>query len=46
MLQVQATAISYLDVYWLLGMFAIAMFFASFLLRKNEPKAGGHISLH
>jgi len=27
-----------LDVYWLLGMFAIAMFFASFLLGKNEPK--------
>jgi len=46
MLQAQATAISYLDVYWLLGLFAIAMFFASFLLAKNEPKAGGHTSLH
>jgi DHA2 family multidrug resistance protein len=46
LVQVQATAISYLDVYWLLGLFAIAMFFASFLLSKNEPKAGGHISLH
>jgi DHA2 family multidrug resistance protein len=46
MVQVQATAVSYLDVYWLLGVFAIAMFFASFLLSKNEPRAGGHISLH
>ena len=46
MVQVQATAVSYLDVYWLLGVFAIAMFFASFLLAKNEPKAGGHVSLH
>jgi len=46
LLQVQATAISYLDVYWLLGVVAIAMFLASFFLAKNEPKAGGHISLH
>jgi len=46
MVQEQATAISYLDVYWLLGMFAIAMFFASFLLKKNELGKGGPVALH
>jgi DHA2 family multidrug resistance protein len=46
MVQAQATAISYLDVYWVLGVVAIAMFFTSFLLAKNEPKPGGRISLH
>jgi len=42
----QAQAISYVEVYWLLGMVSVVMFFLSFLLAKNEPGAGGQVSMH
>jgi DHA2 family multidrug resistance protein len=42
----QAQAISYVEVYWLLGMVSVLMFFLSFLLAKNEPGAGGQVSMH
>jgi DHA2 family multidrug resistance protein len=46
MVQMQAAALSYSDVYWLLALSAAAMFFASFLLKKNEPGKSGHVAIH
>jgi DHA2 family multidrug resistance protein len=37
-LQRQAAALSYVDLYVILGAGAVAMFFLSFLLKKNDPK--------
>lgn len=42
----QAQAISYVEVYWLLAIVSVLMFFLSFLLAKNEPGGGGNISMH
>jgi len=42
----QAQAISYVEVYWLLAIVSVLMFFLSFLLAKNEPGAGGQVSVH
>jgi hypothetical protein len=33
----QAQAISYVEVYWLLAIVSVLMFFLSFLLAKSEP---------
>jgi DHA2 family multidrug resistance protein len=46
MLLGQAQAISYVEVYWLLAIVSVSMFFLSFLLAKNEPGAGGQVSMH
>jgi DHA2 family multidrug resistance protein len=46
MVQQQAAALSYVDVYWLLSVIAAAMFLLSFLLRKNQPGAGGEVAIH
>jgi len=46
MLLGQAQAISYVEVYWLLAIVSVLMFFLSFLLAKNEPGAGGQVSMH
>ena len=46
MLLGQAQAISYVEVYWLLTIISVLMFFLSFLLAKNEPGAGGQVSMH
>jgi MFS transporter, DHA2 family, multidrug resistance protein len=46
MVQQQAAALSYIDVYWLLSVIAVAMFLLSFLLRKNQPGASGEVSVH
>lgn len=43
---VQAQALSYIDVYWLLSMAAGLMFMLSFLLAKNKPGAGGERPMH
>jgi MFS transporter, DHA2 family, multidrug resistance protein len=45
-LQAQAQALSYMDAYWILALAATAMFFGSFLLKKNEPGKGGHVAMH
>ncbi|HEX7360497.1 MAG TPA: DHA2 family efflux MFS transporter permease subunit [Bryobacteraceae bacterium] len=37
----QASTLSYIDTFWLLGVAALVMFVLSFLLRKNNPRAGG-----
>jgi MFS transporter, DHA2 family, multidrug resistance protein len=42
----QAQAISYVEVYWLLAMLSLLMFFLSFLLAKNHPGAGGQVAMH
>ncbi len=39
--QAQAATLAYLDVFWLLSIGASIMFFVSFLLGKNDPRAGG-----
>ena len=38
-LQAQASVLSYMDAYFLLGLAAAAMFFLSFVLRNNNPRA-------
>jgi hypothetical protein len=42
----QAQAISYVEVYWLLAIVSVLMFFLSFLLAKNEPRGGDNVSMH
>ena len=42
----QAQAISYVEIYWLLAIISVLMFFLSFLLPKNEPGANGQVSMH
>jgi hypothetical protein len=39
MVQNQALTLSYIDAFWILGVAAVVMFFLSFLLRKNNPRA-------
>jgi DHA2 family multidrug resistance protein len=34
----QASTLSYIDTFWLLGVTTAIMFFASFLLRSNHPR--------
>jgi len=46
LLIVQAQAISYVEVYWLLAVVSVLMFFLSFLLAKNEPGARGKVAMH
>jgi len=46
MLQRQAAALAYVDVYWLLAVIAAVMFLRSFLLKRNEPGKGGHVAVH
>jgi DHA2 family multidrug resistance protein len=46
MLQSQATALSYVDVYWILGIGSAMMFFLSFMMRKNELGKGENMSVH
>jgi hypothetical protein len=35
----QAAAMSFIDVYVILGIGSVAMFFLSFLLKSNDPKS-------
>ena len=46
MVLAQAQALSYMDVYWLLAVTCALMFLLSFLLKKNEPGAGGKVAMH
>ncbi|HKB09454.1 MAG TPA: DHA2 family efflux MFS transporter permease subunit [Vicinamibacterales bacterium] len=41
----QATALAYIDAFWLLCTIAAIMFVLSFGLKKNEPGAGGQVAL-
>jgi len=40
----QASTLSYIDTYWMLGVLASAMFFLSLFLKKNDPGASGHVA--
>jgi len=45
--QAQAAALAYIDTYWVLGIAAVIMFFLSFVLKKNDPRAKrGSVSAH
>src|ERR1700691_1588883 len=45
--QAQAAALAYIDTFWVLGIAAIIMFFLSFVLKKNDPRAKrGSVSAH
>jgi MFS transporter, DHA2 family, multidrug resistance protein len=39
--QAQAATLAYIDTFWVLAVGSSIMFFLSFLLRKNDPRAGG-----
>ena len=46
-MQKQASALSYIDTFWMLGIATGIMFFLSFLLKKNNPGlAGGQTLAH
>jgi MFS transporter, DHA2 family, multidrug resistance protein len=45
--QAQAAALAYIDTFWVLGIAAVVMFFLSFVLKKNNPRAGtGSVAAH
>ncbi|HXE10934.1 MAG TPA: DHA2 family efflux MFS transporter permease subunit [Bryobacteraceae bacterium] len=44
-MQNQASALSYIDTFWILGVAASIMFLLSFLLRKNNPRRAGKPTL-
>jgi DHA2 family multidrug resistance protein len=39
--QAQAATLAYIDTYWVLAVGAAIMFCLSFVLKKNDPRAGG-----
>lgn len=41
----QATTLAYIDTYWVLAVGCAVMFLLSFLLRKNDPGAGGEVAV-
>jgi len=43
--QAQAATLAYIDVFWILAVGAAIMFFLSFLLKKNDPHAGGEAAV-
>ena len=46
MVQNQASTLAYVDTYWLLALAAVLMFGLSFLLKKNDPRAGARVAAH
>jgi len=44
-MQAQATTLAYIDTYMLLTIGAGIMFFLAFLVRKNDPGAGGEVAV-
>ena len=46
MVQAQAQALAYIDTFWLLAVGAAVMFAFAFVLDRNDPRAGGHASVH
>ena len=40
----QATTLAYIDTFWILAVGAAIMFLLSFLLRRNDPGAGGEVA--
>jgi DHA2 family multidrug resistance protein len=46
MVQGQAQTLAYIDTYWLLALCGAVMVGLSFLLKKNDPRAGGQVAAH
>jgi len=46
LVEAQAAALAYVDVYWILAVGAAIMFVSSFLLKRNELGEGGLVSGH
>lgn len=46
MVLAQASALSYVDAYWLLAVAGAVMFLGTFFLRPNHPGSGGQVALH
>jgi len=46
MMRAQAQALAYIDTFWLLAIGAAVMFALSFVLKRNDPGAGGSVSVH
>src|SRR5712672_2854877 len=46
LVQSQAAALSYIEVYWLLAVASAVMFVGSFLLKGNEPGKRENVSVH
>lgn len=42
----QAASMSFIDAYWLLGVFSFVMFFTVFLVAKNKPSGSGATTTH
>ena len=40
-LQSQAATLAYIDTFWILSVGATVMFLLSFVLKRNDPRAGG-----
>jgi DHA2 family multidrug resistance protein len=43
--QAQAATLAYIDIFWLLAVGAAIMFVLSFILKKNDPHAGGEAAV-
>jgi DHA2 family multidrug resistance protein len=43
--QVQAGTLAYIDSFWILALGPAIMFVLSFLLKKNNPGAGGELAV-
>ena len=41
----QGAALSYMDIFWVLGALCSIMFVLAFFLRKNDPGAGGEVAV-
>ena len=44
-MQHQAQTLAYIDTFWILATIAVVMFVFSFLLKKNDPGAGGDMAV-
>jgi DHA2 family multidrug resistance protein len=43
--QAQAATLAYIDTFWILAVGSAIMFFLSFVLKKNDPRAGGTVEV-
>jgi DHA2 family multidrug resistance protein len=41
----QGGALSYMDIFWVLGALCSVMFVLAFFLKKNDPGAGGDVAV-
>jgi DHA2 family multidrug resistance protein len=46
MVQSQAQTLAYIDTFWTLTAGATVMLGLAFILRRNNPRAGGHVVVH